>query len=516
MTTLFPTSSWVDRLVWKWQVTEAWRAAFAFLLPFILYLYTAAPTIYNLDSAELTTATVSGGLMRATGYPLYLFLGRLWAFLPFGDVGYRMNLFSAFNGALTVLLVERILFRLKIGTWASLFAVSLMATAPFFWSLSLVAEVYTLHTALMAITITLLLKWGENPLPKTLFWITLTLGLSMGHHLATVLLIPGAVWYVFVTHPRRALTPRMVFLALAGVGGGASIYLLLSLRYLAAPVFNYAGTYNAAGQFMPVNLASPLGLWWLVTGKSFAAQMFAYQGTALLNETVWFIGHLSRAFFMVGFGPGLFGLGLMFRKNWRLAGMLVLLFICSAFFYIDYRVLDKETMFLPTYVIWALWVAVGAQGLLSWVGASASPRIQLWATHIFQGAMVISVLAAILYTGPKVDLSEDWTTRIRGETILENVEPHALIFGFWDTVPVIQYLQLVEGQRPDVTAINRFLISFDDLTAYALQEAALRPVYINEVPASWKTLFEIKKAGPVFQISLPNDGVSHVIQPETE
>ena len=52
------------------------RSIAAFVLPFILYLLTVAPTIYNLDSAELTTAAATGGLVRATGYPLYLILGR--------------------------------------------------------------------------------------------------------------------------------------------------------------------------------------------------------------------------------------------------------------------------------------------------------------------------------------------------------------------------------------------------------------------------------------------------------
>jgi len=75
------------------------RTALAFGLPFVLYLLTLAPTIYNLDSAEFSTAAATGGIVRATGYPLYLLLGRLWSLLPIGDVGWRMNLLSAFSGA---------------------------------------------------------------------------------------------------------------------------------------------------------------------------------------------------------------------------------------------------------------------------------------------------------------------------------------------------------------------------------------------------------------------------------
>ena len=114
-----------------------WRSMAAFGLPFTLYLLTLAPTIYNLDSAELTTAAATGGLVRATGYPLYLILGHAWAQIPIGDVGYRMNLFSAFSGALTIALVERILRRWRVGPWATFGALGLLACAPFFWALSL-------------------------------------------------------------------------------------------------------------------------------------------------------------------------------------------------------------------------------------------------------------------------------------------------------------------------------------------------------------------------------------------
>ena len=57
--------------------------------------------------------------MRSTGYPLYLTLGGLWSRLPIGDVGYRMNLFSAFSGALTIFFADRTLRKLGVSGWAS-------------------------------------------------------------------------------------------------------------------------------------------------------------------------------------------------------------------------------------------------------------------------------------------------------------------------------------------------------------------------------------------------------------
>jgi len=40
------------------------------------------------------------------------------------------------------------------------------------------------------------------------------------------------------------------------------------------------------------------------------------------------------------------------------------MFLATAAFYVDYRVVDKDTMYLPAYLVWALWVGLGYQALL--------------------------------------------------------------------------------------------------------------------------------------------------------
>jgi len=477
-----------------------WRTVFSFGLPFILYLLTLAPTIYNLDSAELTTAAATGGLVRSTGYPLYLMLGYLWSHLPLGDVGYRMNLFSAFNGALTIALAECILRRWRIGGWAAFGALGLLACAPYFWALSLIAEVYTLHTALMAGLILLLLRWANDPTPPRLALVGLVTGLSLGHHAATVLLIPGFAWYILTSAPRRALAPRSLALALSALLVGLSVYLYLPLRYWAMPAFNYAGHYNALGVFEPVNLQTLDGLWWLVSGKAFTGQMLAYGEIALWGEVKQFGIQLWQAFFAIGLGPGLLGIVLLLRRNWRLGGTLLLLFGFNAAFYIGYRVIDKQTMFLPVYLIWALWFALGCQGLLTWIRKTDERSVRLWGERGLQGVMVVAVLVALGWNWRLVDLSGDRSARIYGEEVLRQVGPDALVLGWWDIAPVIQYLQLVEGQRPDVWVVNRFLIPYDGMSQLVEQEIARRPVYIDSVPANLRQIAEVRTADPLCEL----------------
>jgi len=476
------------------------RGLLAFLLPLTLYVLTLAPTIYNLDSAELTTAAASGGLMRSTGYPLYLILGGLWAWLPVRDVGYRLNLLSAVCGALTVALAERILRRWHVGPWAAFGALGLLATSPFFWGLSLVAEVYTLHTALMAGFILALLRWGENRSPRQLGVAALVAGLGMAHHVSTVLLGPAAVVYILSVSARKALSPRALLAALLGVLGGLSLYLYLPVRYLGNPAFNYAGVYDVALQFQAVNLATPAGLWWLVSGKAFAGQMFAYGGTEIWNETRNFFGYLWQAFFAVGIGPGVLGCALLLRRNWRQGSMLALMAIFSGLFFVNYRVLDKETMFLPIYLIWALWVGIGLQSLLDWVQSDEHSAFWQRGAVSLRIFVVSVALMAALWNWRSVDLSDDWSTRQRVETILQNAEPGALVFGWWDVVPALQYLQLVEGKRPDVTAINRFLIAPDDLAQAIEKEIKHRPVYIDSSSDNMSTSLRLKKVGPIYQV----------------
>jgi hypothetical protein len=384
--------------------------------------------------------------------------------------------------------------RLGAGTLAAAGAAGLLAFAPFYWALSLVAEVYTLHVVTMAGLILLLLRWGENPTPGRLALAAGWTGLSFGHHLATLLLVPGIVYFVLSLDWRQAARPRTLAAAAAAGLAGLSIYLVLPLQYAGDPAFNYAGHYDASLAFHPVDLLSVSGLWWLITGKSFAAQMFAYSGAGLLQEAFWYLGHLARAFLYVGIGPGLVGLIVFWRRDRRITGMLALMFAVSALFYIDYAVVDKETMFLPTYLVWAIFAGLGYQALEERIG----PLDPAWLRGLLGGAILGSVIVAAAWTGPSVDLSEDRTTRERATEILETVRQGAVVFGWWDTIPPVQFLQLIEGRRPDVTAVNRFLISGEDLYEFVSSEAGSRPVYIDSFPAGWEDLFRPVKIGGVY------------------
>ncbi len=490
-----PRYAWVMASRRRLRARRVPGALMPFFLPFALYLLTLAPTIYNLDSAELTTAVATNGLIRATGYPLYLLLGKLFAWLPVGDLGYRLNLFSAVCGALTIFLADRILLRLSVSGWARLGTLGLLATAPYFWAMSLVAEVYTLHTALMASVILLLLRWNAAPSTGRLAAVALLLGLSLGNHAATVLLVPGCVWFVATRARQVWLRPRVITAVLVAALVGAAVYVLIPWRYGQNPSFNYAGQYDATGAFVSVDLRTWAGFWWLVSGQAFAGQMFGYRLGELAAQVAGFGAQLWLAFFAIGIGPGLLGAVVLWRRDRRLGGMLLLMFLANAVFYINYRVVDKVSMYLPAYLVWALWAGVGYQAMLD--GVRATAVAQRW-ERLLRGVMVAAVLLALAWNWARVDLSHDWSTREQSAAILQRVQPNALIFGWWDTVPAVQYLQLVEGQRPDVTAINRFLISGPDMNQLILRELGRRPIYIDNPSVELLRQARVTAVGPLY------------------
>src|SRR5688572_20229427 len=81
-------------------------AILLFLAAFALYLNRAYPTVSVGDSGEFITAAHTLGVPHAPGYPAYVILAKSFQqALPWGNIGYRVNLFSAFCGAGAVTLL---------------------------------------------------------------------------------------------------------------------------------------------------------------------------------------------------------------------------------------------------------------------------------------------------------------------------------------------------------------------------------------------------------------------------
>ena len=464
------------------------------VVPALVYLRTMAPTVYGLDSAELSVGAYTLGLVHAPGYPLYLLLGKLFTFLPVGDVGYRMNLMSAIFGIITVHLVYRLAQRLTGNAVLAAAAALFLAFSWYFWTDAIVAEVYTLQGAFTAGLLWLLLQWRDRRQPRRLLLFAFLAGLSLANYPATGLIAPGLALFVWLTDRRALLNGRQIAQMAGLFGLGCLVYLYLPLRYLAQPAFNYMGQYDASGVFHPANLTDPAILWSMFTGGPFRDLMFGYSLPEAVRQTGQYLYFLWGNFLAVGLPIGIFGLIYGWQRDRPVAISTGLMYLVYALFFINYRVIDKHTMFLPSYVIWAVWIAWGYRALLAWAGPA-------WRQILPAGFVALAGLA-ILINYPLADVSWDRRAYAQAADMLMAAEENALILGDWGFAAPITYLQLTEGRRPDVQTINRFFITFQDTRTLIEQALARRPVYIVSVEPDtvMEHYFVVEPAGPGLRI----------------
>ena len=442
---------------------EALCGLLALSVPLIVYLYTMAPTVWWLDSAELTTGAYTLGIVHAPGAPLFLLLGHLFTYLPFGDVGYRLNFMTACTSALTALFIYLISNHLTRRPLVALGTAWFAAFGFYVWMAAAAAELYSLQGCIVTGLLFLGLKWREQQRPWQLCALAFLFGLGTGNHLSLVLMLPGFMLLALTT-PLPWRRPR--WLAASVVCGflGGLIWLYLPLRYEANPVMNYARIWG-----VPLDTWS--GFWWMVTGKMFEPLFFGVPLSAMPGRILGYLFELWSNFFGIGVLFGVWGLYKDAPRRPLLHASLATMFIGHLVFYLPYSAPDQDTMLLPTFLIWALWCGLGVYHLEQRL---ARGPLESMSTMLLL-ALAVSVLA---FNFPRADIHSNDSARVRGEQIFHAMKPNAMFFGTWIDAPILEYLQIVDGRRPDVKLVNLlFSTPAKDAarTKKALSEG--RPVY---------------------------------------
>ena len=77
-----------------------------FLLTFIVYFDTMAPTVSYWDCGEFIAVSHTLGVPHPPGSPFFLLLGRIFSMLPFNeDIAFRVNIISPLVSAFAVMLL---------------------------------------------------------------------------------------------------------------------------------------------------------------------------------------------------------------------------------------------------------------------------------------------------------------------------------------------------------------------------------------------------------------------------
>jgi hypothetical protein len=460
-----------------------WRGALGiFALSFAIYALSLSPGVFSWDSAELTLGIYTQGIVHATGYPLYLILGRLFTLLPLSaDFAIRANLFSAFCGALTLALLYSITLRLFKNPLIAMLSALLFGLAGATWAQSVVAEVYTLHTALVA-GIILMVVYNPHPLPDlrsslvrqpreagfgggdnllsyspslnsgrgcrrrgggvNFYLLALLFALALANHMAALLvaavLLPYLLWKI------PSWRARIITIAIIGAVAGA-LYLYLPLRFAAQPQFNLVAHY------FDRDLTQPADLLWMVSGRMFGREMFAYPLLEWSGEIGKFVGELWLNYLGVGLLVGGLGIVHCWRINRTLCLLLLSVFAAQVIFFSSYDVFDKWTMFHTAYLVWAIFVAAGGVWLLDRL-----PKIPV---YMFLGILVIVQLAGNWNLAGR---SGDTFVADRTRSLLAALPDQATLIGPWTAVRPAEYEQIVNGQRPDVQLLDVTLLALGE------------------------------------------------------
>jgi len=438
--------------------SKPWAGISLFLLTFLVYLRTLAPGVYGFDSAELATGVFTQGIVHPPGYPLYLLVGKLFTFLPVGDVAYRLNLMSAFFASLTVVLLYQVIANILGNRFAAWVAAFLFAVSNYFWQMALVAEVYTPFTAFLAGDLLVLSLWRKTGHKRYLLVFSLLYGLTLTMHTSGVLFAPAFAWLVLSTpnwkRSHWVLVGPMFLLFLAGL----TPFAYLSLRAAAHPAIDYSRVYTG------IDLTSLSGLWWLVSGKAYRFFVFAYTWQEIPGELLRFGTYLLRNYLGIGVLLGLAGVAWTWRKSraWTLG--ILLMFAANAIFFVNYRVMDKDTMFLPAYLAWAVFVAGGISVLARWIERLLVPGSPaLWQKNVGRILPVVLILLTLTLNWRWVDLSKTDSFALFAQDLMAGAELNSVIVAPWSSAVVLEYYQVVDGQRPDLLITNR---SREDVARY--------------------------------------------------
>src|SRR5215216_2001814 len=431
----------------------------------ILYIGTLAPTVLpysvpdTLDSPMLQAEVSVLGVGHPTGYPTYMMLTHLFTYLPFGDPAYRVNLASAVYGVAAVLVVY--LAGLRLGGRAVAAASGALAfgLSGTFWSQAVIAEVYTFEAFLVALVILFVLLWRDRRDDRYLLLSAFLVGLSLTHHLTSVLLVLALPAFVFLIDRRVFSRTGLMLKSL-----GLFLLGLLPLLYLPVRALMHA----------PLNEADPSTLWrflLLVTGGSFLAES-AEKGRhcspsslALANPStkLQLLGdHLFGQFplFLIIVGA-LAVVYLLFtdRATTVLLGTLFFGCLVQAAVYLQLGIEDFYVFLIPAFLAFGLCISAGLGVLLRWVESlamgSTARGILLF---IISTLMLIVPLSGVRDSYAAHDRSGDYGGRRTIEAVAGNVEKGATVLHHRSP---LWYMVLVEGRRRDLTLMDPFCTSWD-------------------------------------------------------
>ena len=420
----------------------------------IVYNFTLAPSVIQIDSGELASVQKLLGIAHPTGYPLFTMLGYFFLQLPiFSSDIFQANFLAAIYCSISVGLFSKFLFEIflisKVNslpeTTIKLIIISssiVLGLSTTFWFQSTSVEVYSLHLVLIISTLFLFVKAFRNDDAKFWYLFAYFFGISLSNHMTSILIIPAAVYLYF----KKNSFNKNSFLF------GARLALITSISamivYLYLPI--------RAMQELILNWGNPIDFerfWRHFTGAQYQVWIFSSL-EASKKQLSYFIQNLTNEFFSIIYLPIIFGIVSLFKISKTVLFFTLLLTFSTILYSINYDIVDIDSYFLLTYISFIVFFFFGIIRILEF---SKNPTINVILMTII---LIIFPALQLTMNHDKVDQSDNFIFEDYTKASLNSLPANSILFSYqWDyLISPSYYFQFVENYRRDVTIVDKELL----------------------------------------------------------
>jgi hypothetical protein len=292
---------------------------------------------------------------------------------------------------------------------------------------------------------------------------------------------------------------------------------LLPLRAPATPYLHL----TVGNQVLDLYENTPQGFLRWVSGSVFRGELGFRAPGDLPGRVVMAFGFLRQQFGLAGILLGLAGAVVLWWRSRTRFWLLLLAYLGIVIFCLLYFIGDIGDLFTPSYIVFALWIGLGVDGVLARVRSLGSVRrtkdegsrtkdegrrtgFGLWTV----GCLLAALLPLALLWGNFAALDRSGETEVRAhwEAILRQpIEQGAiLISNDRDEIMPLWYLQYAEKQRPDLVGLFPLIKegpSYADIGRLLDGlSGSQQPVYLIKPMPGLEVAYRLAPAGPLVRL----------------
>ena len=495
-----------------------------------VYLLTMDRSVSWWDCGEFIATGWTLGVGHPSGAPTYQLIQHVVMLLSFGNVmlvAPLSNALSALCGGVTVGVLYSTILEfvgrakeskgVRVGAAVGALCYLFCDTV---WFSAVESEVYSMAMLFCAVDLWIVLRWRRKGDARRIVLVGLLLGLGVGVHLMTLLVLP-AIALIIIGNLKAHKTSvshllKVILIAFLFFLTGLTTYAIIPIRAAANPPINEMsgsfGEYLRREQYEKAPLYPRM---WRERDQEHWAE-WTGGTTGVVGNTIYYVtyqlGYMYGRYIMNNFIArvnlkshrtvlyilpillALWGLWRHRRQNRRDYWVVMLVFLFGGVLlniYLNhpcYEPRSRDYAYVLSFYAIAIWIGIGADELSRQWGKDPQRAGSLNAKHlILNTLLLLAPLTLAIGNWSDHDRSRCHSVHDIAVNHLESCDERAVLItlGDNDTFP-LWYLQQVEGRRTDVSVYNVGLTGWHEVfriinEEFAKQDDELRrPVYVTQ------------------------------------